>query len=108
VRCQSESGEAVETTESDIGIVGDDAQDFYSVGTFSSAPGIDMISVFPKNITNLVTAGDDIELLVGVKNDVSKFLQPGSFDLVGIIIYEIDEHPYKSTFFNGTIEVVKF
>lgn len=50
VRCQSDSGEAVETTESDIGIVGDDAQDFDSVGTFSAAPGIDTISVFPKNI----------------------------------------------------------
>lgn len=34
-------------------------------------------------------------------------MQPGSFDLVGTIIYEIDEHPYQSTFFNGTIEVVE-
>ncbi|KAL5054528.1 hypothetical protein RYX36_035210, partial [Vicia faba] len=69
VRCQSESGGAVETTESDIGIVVDDAQDFDSVGTFSAAPGIDTISVFPKNIAKLVTVGDDTELLVGVKND---------------------------------------
>ncbi|CAK8576861.1 unnamed protein product [Lathyrus sativus] len=157
VRCQSESGEAVETTESDIGIVGDDAQDFDGVGTFSAAPGIETISVFPRNIAKLVTAGEETELLVGVKNDgesdlnvvaikasihlpvdhhllvqnltaqvfnngsvpasaqatfpyifaVSKFLQPGSFDLVGTIIYEIDEHPYQSTFFNGTIEVVE-
>ncbi|KAJ6765954.1 hypothetical protein OIU79_022013 [Salix purpurea] len=37
---------------------------------------------------------------------VSKFLQPGSFDLVGTIVYEIDQHPYQSTFHNGTIEVV--
>ncbi|XP_045792068.1 translocon-associated protein subunit alpha-like [Trifolium pratense] len=39
---------------------------------------------------------------------VSKLLQPGSFDLVGTIIYEIDEHPYQSTFFNGTVEVVEY
>ncbi|CAJ2654766.1 unnamed protein product [Trifolium pratense] len=113
--------------------------------------------VFPKNIAKLVKAGEETELLVGVKNDgesslnvvaikasihlpvdhrllvqnltaqifnngsvpasaqatfpyifaVSKFLQPGSFDLVGTIIYEIDEHPYQSTFFNGTVEVVE-
>ena len=49
-RCQSDSDDVVETTEesSDIGIVGDDAQDFGD-GAFSSAPGIDTISVFPKN-----------------------------------------------------------
>lgn len=49
-RCQSDSDEAVETTgeASDIGIVGDDVQDFGD-GTFPSAPGIDTISVFPKN-----------------------------------------------------------
>ena len=35
------------------------------------------------------------------------FFQPGSFDLVGTIIYEIDQHPYQSTFYNGTIEVVE-
>lgn len=34
-------------------------------------------------------------------------MQPGSFDLVGTIIYEIDEQPYQSTFFNGTVEVVE-
>ncbi|OAY52375.1 translocon-associated protein subunit alpha [Manihot esculenta] len=38
---------------------------------------------------------------------VSKYLQPGSFDLVGTIFYEIDQHPYQSTFYNGTIEVVE-
>ncbi|CAI8615173.1 unnamed protein product [Vicia faba] len=38
---------------------------------------------------------------------VSKFLQPGPFDLVGTIIYEIDQHPYQNTFYNGTIEVVE-
>ena len=32
----------------DIGIVGDDVQDFGD-GTFPSAPGIETISVFPKN-----------------------------------------------------------
>ncbi|XP_004505694.1 translocon-associated protein subunit alpha-like [Cicer arietinum] len=157
-RCQSDSDEAVDTTgdASDVGFVGDDVQDF-GYGTFSSAPGIDTISVFPKNVAKLVTAGEETELIVGVKNNgesslnvvaikasihlpidhrllvqnltaqvfkkgsvpasaqatfpyifaVSKFLQPGSFDLVGTIVYEIDEHPYQSTFFNGTIEVVE-
>lgn len=26
---------------------------------------------------------------------------------MGTIVYEIDQHPYQSTFFNGTIEVVE-
>lgn len=34
-------------------------------------------------------------------------LQPGSFDLVGSIVYEIDQHPYQTVFYNGTIEVVE-
>lgn len=38
---------------------------------------------------------------------VSKFLQAGTFDLVGTIIYEVDEQPYQSVFYNGTIEVVE-
>ncbi|KAK7311551.1 hypothetical protein RJT34_09769 [Clitoria ternatea] len=33
--------------------------------------------------------------------------QPGTFDLVGTIVYGIDQHPYRKTFHNGTIEVVK-
>uniref|UniRef100_A0A3Q7IHA1 Uncharacterized protein n=1 Tax=Solanum lycopersicum TaxID=4081 RepID=A0A3Q7IHA1_SOLLC len=32
---------------------------------------------------------------------------PGSFDLVGIIVYEIDQNPFQSTFYNGTIEVTE-
>ncbi|KAJ3690735.1 hypothetical protein LUZ61_019899 [Rhynchospora tenuis] len=38
---------------------------------------------------------------------LSKFLQPGSFDLVGYMFYEIDEHPYVSVFYNGSIEVIE-
>ncbi|RWW21173.1 hypothetical protein BHE74_00047332 [Ensete ventricosum] len=38
---------------------------------------------------------------------VSKYLQPGSFDLVGTIVYEIDQQPYQSIFYNGTVEVVE-
>lgn len=34
-------------------------------------------------------------------------MQPGSFDLVGSIVYEIDQHPYQTTFYNGTIEVTE-
>ncbi|PON55098.1 Translocon-associated protein (TRAP), alpha subunit [Parasponia andersonii] len=151
----SDVSEAVEES-SDLGIVGEDVQDFGD-GNFSPAPGIHTVSVFPKNSARLVTAGEETELLVGIKNDgdssvnviaikasvhlpfdhnmlvqnlsalsfnnasvpataqatfpyifaVSKYLQPGSFDLVGTIIYEIDQHPYQSTFYNGTIEVVE-
>ncbi|KAG5247883.1 TRANSLOCON-ASSOCIATED PROTEIN ALPHA SUBUNIT [Salix viminalis] len=156
--CQSDSdAEVAETAEevSDLGIVGEDAQDFGD-GNFSPAPGVETVCVFPKNSARLVMAGEETELLVGMKNDgelpitiiairasvhlpfdhkllvqnlsaqgfnnatvptsaqatfpyifaVSKFLQPGSFDLVGTIVYEIDQHPYQSTFHNGTIEVV--
>ncbi|XP_045830852.1 translocon-associated protein subunit alpha-like [Trifolium pratense] len=69
-RCQSDSDEGTTTEDaSDIGIVGDDVQYFDGTGTFSSASGIDTISVFPKNIAKLVKAGEETELLVGVKND---------------------------------------
>ncbi|KAJ9132739.1 hypothetical protein P3X46_033576 [Hevea brasiliensis] len=158
-RCQSDSEEEVtEAAEevSDLGIVGEDAQ-YFGDGSFSPAPGVDTVCVFPKNSARLVPAGEDAELLVGLKNDgessinviaikasvhlpfdhrllvqnltaqafsnatvpastqasfpyifaVSKYLQPGSFDIVGTIYYEIDQHPYQSTFYNGTIEVVE-
>ncbi|KAE8729369.1 Translocon-associated protein subunit alpha [Hibiscus syriacus] len=38
---------------------------------------------------------------------VSKYLQAGTFDLVGTIIYEIDQQPFQSIFYNGTIEVAE-
>uniref|UniRef100_A0A0C9S5W1 Translocon-associated protein subunit alpha n=1 Tax=Wollemia nobilis TaxID=56998 RepID=A0A0C9S5W1_9CONI len=38
---------------------------------------------------------------------VSKYLQPGSFDLVGSISYELDEQLFETVFHNGTIEVVE-
>jgi translocon-associated protein subunit alpha len=34
-------------------------------------------------------------------------LQPGAYDLVGYIVYEIDQHPYQNVFYNGTAEVVE-
>ncbi|KAF5752030.1 translocon-associated protein subunit alpha [Tripterygium wilfordii] len=159
-RCQSESDSDVEVAEAveggDLGIVGEDVQDFDD-GNFGPAPGIDTVCVFPRNSAKLVTPGEETELLVGMKNDgessvnviaikasvhlpydhrllvqnltaqafsnasvpasvqatfpyvfaVSKFLQSGTFDLVGTIFYEIDQHPYQSTFYNGTIEVVE-
>ncbi|KAK9184625.1 hypothetical protein WN943_024976 [Citrus x changshan-huyou] len=185
-RCQSDSETGVAETEGgDLGIVGEDAQDFGD-GTFSPAPGVDTVCIFPKNSARVVAAGEETELLVGMKNDgessvnviaiqasvhlpfdhsllvqnltgqpiplatleshspadglfdirsarrflgstafnnatvpvsaqatfpyifaVSKFLQPGTFDLVGSIVYEVDQHPYQSTFYNGTIEVVE-
>ncbi|KAK9286444.1 hypothetical protein L1049_014841 [Liquidambar formosana] len=158
-RCQSDSEvEAAEGVEEggDLGIVGEDVQDFGDA-SFSPAPGVETVCVFPKNSARVVPAGEEAELLVGMKNDgesslnviaikasvhlpfdhnllvqnltaqafnnasvpasaqatfpyifaVSKFLQPGTFDLVGTIVYEIDQHPYQSTFYNGTIEVVE-
>ncbi|CAM8968737.1 unnamed protein product [Rhodiola kirilowii] len=54
----------------DIGIVGDDVHDF-SEETFSSAPGIETVTVFPKNVGKLVTAGEETELLVGLKNNAT-------------------------------------
>uniref|UniRef100_A0A2P2LMS9 Translocon-associated protein subunit alpha n=1 Tax=Rhizophora mucronata TaxID=61149 RepID=A0A2P2LMS9_RHIMU len=158
-RCQSDSeAEVVEAAEeaTDLGIVGEDAQDLDD-GNFSPAAGVDTVCFFPKNSARLVPAGEETELLVGMKNDgewsinviaikatvhlpfnhqyvvqnltaqgfnnatvlpsaqatfpyvfaVSKYLQPGNFDLVGTIIYEIDQNPYQSVFYNGTIEVVE-
>lgn len=50
VRCQSESETEVEGADEggELGIVGDDVQD-YSGGSFSPAPGVKTVSVFPKN-----------------------------------------------------------
>ncbi|XP_073111546.1 translocon-associated protein subunit alpha isoform X5 [Elaeis guineensis] len=158
VKCQLDtSDEATEVVEGgDLGIVGDELQDFGDA-SFSPAPGVDTICVFPKNAARLVPAGEETELLVGVHNEgestlkvmairaslhlpfdhhmfvqnltvqefynasvpvsaqatfpyifaVSKFLQPGPFDLVGTIVYEIDQQPHQSVFYNGTIEVVE-
>ncbi|CAN6485365.1 unnamed protein product [Victoria cruziana] len=39
--------------------------------------------------------------------DINKYLQPGAFDLVGTIVYEVDEQQYNSVFYNGTIEVIE-
>ncbi|KAI4367710.1 hypothetical protein MLD38_023419 [Melastoma candidum] len=162
VRCQSSpevdvfEAAAEEGDDSELGIISDDVTDFGD-GSFSPAPGIDTICVFPKNGAKLVPAGEETELLVGLKNNgesdleviaikanvhlpfdhrllvqnlsaqgfrnasvpasaqatfpyifgVSKYLQAGNFDLVGTIIYEINQQPYQSTFYNGTIEVVE-
>ncbi|XP_060176179.1 translocon-associated protein subunit alpha-like isoform X2 [Lycium barbarum] len=132
-RCQSDpETEVVEGTgeAGDLGIVNDDVQDFGSE-SFSPAPGIETVCVFPKNPFKVVAAGEESELLVGMKNDGDSSLniiaiqasihlpfdhrylvqnlsvQPGSFDLVGTIVYEIDQNPYQSTFYNGTIEVTE-
>ncbi|XXG74983.1 hypothetical protein AAC387_Pa07g3579 [Persea americana] len=158
VICQSNDVEVAEAVEGgDLGIVGDDVQDFGD-GSFAPAPGVDTVCVFPKNPKRMVTAGEETELLVGVMNNegesalkviairaslhlpfdhhlyvqnltvqefynasvpfsvqatfpyifaVNKYLQSGTFDLVGTIVYEIDQHPYQSIFYNGTIEVVE-
>ncbi|XP_047251153.1 translocon-associated protein subunit alpha isoform X1 [Capsicum annuum] len=159
-RGQSDSAaEVVEGTEEggDLGIVGEDVQDFSSE-SYTPAAGVETVCVFPKNPSKLVAAGEESELLVGMKNDageshlniiaiqasvhlpfdhrylvqnlsvqafnnatvppsvqatfpyvfaISKFMQPGSFDLVGTIIYEIDQNAYQNVFYNGTIEVTE-
>ncbi|MFS8031399.1 putative translocon-associated protein (TRAP), alpha subunit [Helianthus anomalus] len=136
--------------------VSDDVEDI-GVGNYNPAPGVETVSVFPKNFAKLVVAGQETELLIGLKNEgeqnvkvfavhasvhlpfdhrmlvqnlstvafndasvpasvqatfpytfaVSKFLQPGTFDLVGTIVYEIDQLPYQNVFYNGTIEVTE-
>ncbi|KAL0412434.1 UNVERIFIED_CONTAM: Translocon-associated protein subunit alpha [Sesamum radiatum] len=158
-RCEPDpDAEVVDSSEEggDLGIVGEDVQDFGG-GSFSPAPGVETVYVFPKNPSKLIAAGEESELLVGIKNEgessinviaiqasvhlpfdhryliqnlsaqafrnasvppsaqatfpyifaVSKFLQPGEFDLVGTIVYEIDQNPYQSTFYNGTVEVTE-
>ncbi|GLT42892.1 hypothetical protein SLA2020_168700 [Shorea laevis] len=154
----SEAQVAEEVVEEggDLGIIGEDVQDFGD-GSFSPAPEVETVCVFPKNSAKVVPLGEETELLVGMKNvgespvnviaikasvhlpidhrllvqnltaqvfnnasvpplaqatfpyifAVSKYLQPGTFDLVGTIVYEIDQNPYQSTFYNGTIEVVE-
>ncbi|KAG8368166.1 hypothetical protein BUALT_Bualt15G0016800 [Buddleja alternifolia] len=159
VRCEPDpDAEVIESAEDggDLGIVGEDVQDFVG-GSFSPALGVETVCVFPKNPSKLVVAGEESELLVGIKNDgessiniiaiqasvhlpfdhqylvqnlsaqafnnasvppsaqatfpyifaVSKFLQAGTFDFAGTIVYEIDQQPYQSTFYNGTIEVTE-
>ncbi|KAL0422832.1 UNVERIFIED_CONTAM: protein XAP5 CIRCADIAN TIMEKEEPER [Sesamum latifolium] len=110
-RCEPDpDAEVVESAEEggDLGIVGEDVQDF-----------------------GVVVAGEESELLVGIKNEGESSInviaiqasvhlpfdhqylvqnlsaQSGAFDLVGTIVYEIDQHPYQSTFYNGTIEVTE-
>ncbi|KAL8540147.1 hypothetical protein ACS0TY_001654 [Phlomoides rotata] len=157
-RCEPDHDAEVDSSEEggDVGIVGEDVQDFGG-GNFSPAQGVETVCVFPQNPGKLVAAGEESELLVGIKNDgdssinviaiqasvhlpyehryliqnlssqafnnasvppsaqatfpyifgVSKFLQSGAYDLVGTIVYEIDQNPYQSTFYNGTIEVTE-
>ncbi|KAJ9550612.1 hypothetical protein OSB04_014657 [Centaurea solstitialis] len=154
-RCQSDSDSesdaelVAETVEegADLGIVGDDVVDF-GAGNYSPAPGVETVCIFPKNLAKTVVAGQETELLIGLKNEgdqnvkviavqasvhlpydhrmlvqnlstqafnnasvptsvqatfpyifaVSKFLQPGTFDLVGTIVYEIDQLPIETVF----------
>ncbi|KAG5547772.1 hypothetical protein RHGRI_013459 [Rhododendron griersonianum] len=159
-RCQSdldvEAAEEATEEGTDLGIVGEEVQNFGD-GSFSPAPDVETVCVFPKNPSRSVTAGEECELLIGMKNDgessvnviaitasvhlayeprmliqnlstqvfnnasvppsaqaafpyvfaVSKFLQAGTFDLVGAIVYEIDQNRYQSTFYNSTIEVTE-
>ncbi|KAE8672868.1 Translocon-associated protein subunit alpha [Hibiscus syriacus] len=139
VRCQSEAeADVTEATEGgELGVVGDDVQDFGN-GNFDSAPGVETVSLFPKNTAKLVQAGEDTELLVGMENvgespvnviavtasvhlpfDHRMLVQnlttlafnnatvPPSKQATFPYTFAIDQHPYQNTFYNGTIEVVE-
>ncbi|ESQ46007.1 hypothetical protein EUTSA_v10000294mg [Eutrema salsugineum] len=159
-RCQEDSEDHSSLVDdvvgenSDSGVEEDD-QDLDV--NLTSAPGVETVCVFPKNSAKLVPAGEETELLVGLKNDgkssvgvmgirasvhlpydhkllvqnltmmrfnnasiptslqatfpyifaVSQYLQPGAFDLVGYIIYDVEGKAHQSVFYNGTIEVVE-
>ncbi|KAK9690816.1 hypothetical protein RND81_09G155900 [Saponaria officinalis] len=159
-RCQSDDGaEAaaeIAAENEELGTVNEDSV-YDNDLKLSAAPGVDTACVFPKNSAKVVQAGEETEVLVGIKYDgdssvnvvaiqafvhlpydhrlvvqnltaqmfnnasvppsaqatfpylfaVSKYLQAGTFDLVGKIVYEIDNTPYQSTFYNGTIEVTE-
>ncbi|KAH7436523.1 hypothetical protein KP509_05G024200 [Ceratopteris richardii] len=64
-------------------------QDFYSMNFENATVPKSVQASFPYSLT------------------VSKYLQPGSFDLVATILYEVDEVPYQSVFYNGSVEVAE-
>nr|GEW71520.1 translocon-associated protein subunit alpha-like [Tanacetum cinerariifolium] len=72
-RCQSDADDAelvAETVEEgNLGIVDDEVQDF-GIGNYSPAPGVETVCVFPKNAAKTVVAGQETELLIGMKNEV--------------------------------------
>lgn len=45
--------------------------------------------------------------LCSTGSNIELWLQPGTFDLVGSVFYELDNQLYKSVFYNGTVEVVE-
>nr|XP_043626838.1 translocon-associated protein subunit alpha-like [Erigeron canadensis] len=163
-RCQSDSDHADLVVEplaqsveegGDIKVAGNEYQNVG--GSVRTVPGLKTVCVFPNNPSKLVVAGEETELLVGMKNEgeqsvkllaihasihlpndhrqlvqdlsaqpfknasipasaqatfpykfaVSKFLQPGTFDLFGTIVYEVQQRPYQNIFYNGTIEVTE-
>ncbi|KAL7190726.1 hypothetical protein ACSBR2_022911 [Camellia fascicularis] len=52
----------------DLGIIGDDVEPFGD-RNFSPAPGVETICFFPKNPSPSVAAGEEGELIVGMKNE---------------------------------------
>ncbi|KAL1554361.1 translocon-associated protein subunit alpha-like [Salvia divinorum] len=69
-RCEPNIDNDVESAEEggDLGIVNEDVQDF-GTGSFSPAPEVETVCVFPKNPSKAVVAGEESELLAGIKND---------------------------------------
>nr|DAD22388.1 TPA_asm: hypothetical protein HUJ06_023851 [Nelumbo nucifera] len=104
VKCQSES--EVEVTEvvggGDLGIVGDDVQD-YGDGSFSPAPGVETVYVFPKNAARLVPAGEEAEILVGVNNEGKLFSQLRLQVLVFVLYFKA--HHASPLFTNQIIDL---
>ncbi|KAL9258074.1 Translocon-associated protein subunit alpha-like protein [Drosera capensis] len=132
---EADAAETEEGVGDDVGIVNDDAQ-FYPDESFASAAGVQTACVYPKNTGKCMTSirsstftsissrlfllGDfqykvfnnasvppSAQATFPYTFAVSKYLQAGTFDLVGTIVYEIDQQPYQSTFFNGTVEVIE-
>ncbi|KAI8031960.1 Translocon-associated protein subunit alpha [Camellia lanceoleosa] len=60
----------------DLGIIGDDVFAFGD-SNFSPALGVETICFFPKNPSPLVAAGEEGELIVGMKNE--GYLTGGGF-----------------------------
>ncbi|KHG23862.1 hypothetical protein F383_08870 [Gossypium arboreum] len=117
-RCQSEAeADVAEAVEGgDLGIVGEDVQDFGEspVNVIAIKASVHLPfdhRMLVQNLTaaafNNATVPPSVQATFPYVFAVSKFLQPGTFDLVGSIIYDIDQQPYQSTFYNGTIEVVE-
>ncbi|GKE00423.1 hypothetical protein Tco_1388406, partial [Tanacetum coccineum] len=126
----SDNAELVAETveEGGAGNVGDEAQDF-GVGNYNSAPGVETVCVFPKNIGKLVVAEQeelreqnvkvlaihssvhlpyDHRMLVQNLSTVAfnKASVPASVQATFPYVFAVSKF-LQNTFYNGTIEVTE-